>query len=176
MREYVEKGEWKTMIKAWITLLFNGNFFEKIYVLFAIGIVVSMFFYLKHFFKDGGQKRLDFILKAQEEGRCAPGKITCLTREGAKSSPYYCAEYMYVAEGKRYFVTYQINPVYVQDKSKDEFDADMLATDIKRYLMLYYDKNNPEKVYCKAEVFASNAVLTKTKTSKLNQHQYLYYK
>ena len=153
------------MIELWTT----GNFWDKLYVVFAVIMLMLMIKCVHTFLTNGASKKLEFILKAQEEGRCVPGKLTCLTREGKQGDSHYCAEYMYVVNDKRYFVTYRISPNNVQKtNSKDEENGDILALDIQKYPMLFYDAKKPEKVFCKADIYTSFEAFAKDITSKNN--------
>jgi hypothetical protein len=122
-------------------------------------MIVMMIKFLASYFRNSAKKRLNFIIEAQKSGNFVPAKLTCLTREGYYREPHYNAEYMYVVDDKRYFVTYQMHVNTILDSAKDEFDADMLATQIKKYMILFYDAKNPQKVMCKAEAFVSEYVM-----------------
>ena len=142
---------------------------NTIYYIFAITMTIVMVKSLKTYFDDGAKERFDFLVRAHENGHRAHGKLTCLTREGKKSESHYCAEYMYVVDGKRYFVTYEINPnIMTKNGSKNEVTGDILALDIMKYPTLYYSARFPEIVYCKADIFTSYEAMHQIKTVKNN--------
>lgn len=152
------------LIRLWVT----GNIFDKIYVVFCIIMAIVMILSIRTFFTKGAKKKLDFVLKAQEAGCCVSGKMTCLTREGTQKSNYYSAEYMYVVNDKRYFVTYKINPKDGNEEAEKESNGDLLALDIQKYPMFFYDAKNPAKVLCKADVFTSMEAFDQIDTAKDN--------
>ena len=156
------------LIKIW----FNDGFFGKVYIIFTIVMLIVMTLSIKTFFTKDGKKKLKFILEAQEKGCCIPGKLTCFTKEGKFDDFHYVAEYMYVVNDKRYFVTYQINPYQGHVTSdKDELNGDILAYNIQKYPMLFYNEKNPAEVYCKAEVFTSFEAFHQTVTAKNNMYR-----
>ena len=151
--------------------LFIGELFEKIYFVFSIIMIIVIIRTVWRYFTDGAQKRLEFIMKAQDDGRFVTGKLCCLTKEGTKESYNYCAEYIYVVEGKRYFVTYQISPEFAMKLNKEGYDTDSMVFEVQPFITLFYDEKDPKKVYSKASIFASKQVLLKVKNKKENMYR-----
>ena len=149
----------------------EGGFWGKAYVVFSIIVIIMLAIYLWEFFRNSSKKRLDFIAKAQKAGNFVACKLTCLTKEGRYDDAHYKAEYMYVVDDKRYFVTYQMEAKQVIDNAKDDFDADMMVTQIKKYMILFYDPANPKKVMCKAEAFVSKNAMYQINTPKHNAYR-----
>ena len=158
-------------IVIFIAYFINGNIFEKAYVIFIVAMFALMIKCLSTFCSEGGKKKLEFILKAQEEGRYVMGKMSCFTKEGTYDSWHYCVEYMYVVNDKRYFVTYKINPNLDRKMEKETMNGDALAFDILKYPTLYYSAKLPSIVYCKAEAFTSFETFSKTETPKTNNYR-----
>lgn len=149
----------------------QGGFWGKAYIIFSVIVIVMLAIYVWEFFRNSTKKRLDFIAKAQKAGNFAACKLTCLTKEGECNAPHYKAEYMYVVEGKRYFVTYQMEVNQIMDTAKDDFDADMMVTQIKKFMILFYDPKKPQKVICKAEPFISKNAMYQVPTPKHNVYR-----
>lgn len=149
----------------------NAGFWGKVYVVLLVYLAISTaIFVIRHLTKST-QAKMKFIMKAQNDGRYVPGVISCFTLEGMGSFQYYNAEYMYVVNNKRYFVTYMINTRRMNDARSDKFEADSMLTDIKKYIILYYNEKNSKKVVCKQEVFLSNPTMVQVST---NQKQNRY--
>ena len=129
------------------------------YYIYVACVVLLMFNFLRDYRRDCVAKRLEGMIQAQQEGRSVMGKLTCLTKEGKVGEAFYRAEYMYVVDGKRYFVTYKLNPRLASTNSKTDYDGDALASEVKKYLTLFYEKGNPANVRCKAQVFASQEAI-----------------
>lgn len=145
------------------------SFWDKVYLVFGAFMVLSYICYLYDYYTDSSKKKMAFIKKASEENTTAIGKLSCLTLHGSKGIPdHYEVEYMYVVDEKSYFVTYRMAYNVPLDDRKDEMNADMMLLSIKPFIILYYDKNNPQKVMCKTEVFTSLEGFSKTKTPKSN--------
>lgn len=136
------------------------------YTIFSAIVIILMIRSIIKYKNNNVQDKLEEIIRAQRDGRSAVAKLTCLTKEGKASEPYYYAEYMYVANDKRYFVTYRINPRIAVNDSKEDYSGDELATDVKRYLTLFYGKYNPSYVISKAEVFASKEAIEQVPTNQ----------
>lgn len=152
------------LLAAWA----NGGFWDKAYVVFSIIVILMMIVFLKEYILNSATKRLDFIANAQKNGTYIPCKLTCLTKEGKWNDPYYKAEYMYIINDQRYFITYRMNAKLIMDTAKDEFDADMLVTQINKHMILFYDEKKPKKAMCKAEAFVSKNAMFQTYTPKHN--------
>lgn len=144
----------------------NASFLDKVYIVFAIFVLIATIIFLWEYFTNGAVRKMQFIEKAQKEGCCVPCKVSCFTKEGKFDDPHYVVEYMYKVDEKPYFVTYKMAGRPLRDSAKDEFDADMLAMEIKKYMVLFYDKKKPKKVLCKAEVFASDDAIEKIYTNQ----------
>lgn len=146
----------------------KNTFGDKIYIGYLIFVLFLAACYLFEFCLSTPKRKLDFITKAQKNGCIAVGKMTCLTIHGSRGPEYYEAEYMYVVDDKRYFVTYKMAYNIPADDRKEEMNADMLLLKLKPVLILFYDKDKPKKVMSKLEVFTSSDGLDKTHTPKHN--------
>ena len=102
------------------------------YYIYVVCVLLLMFCTWYDYRKDRVEMRLEEMLEAQKDGRTAVGKLSCLTKEGRPEEPFYRAEYMYVIDGKRYFVTYKLNPKWAKESSKRDYDGDILAAEVKK--------------------------------------------
>lgn len=152
-------------------LLVNGSFWDKTYVVVVFYLIISTAFFVWFYFTQGSQRRMKFLMEAQKDGRYVPATISCFTIEGTYLKHYYVAEYMYVVNDKRYFATYKIDLNRNIDPSKDKFEADAMIQDIKKYIILFYDKKNPKKVVCKPEIFVSSLAMNKIPNEKKNRYR-----
>jgi hypothetical protein len=146
----------------------NSSFWDKIQVgyLLLMVFVVTMFVWERA--TKNPKKCLRFITKASKDDCVAIGKLTCLTIHGYQKPEYYQAEYMYVVNDKRYFVTYQMAYIVPIDSRLDEMNADMVLLYLKGAMPLFYDKNKPSKVISKIEVFTSDDGIKQVYTPKKN--------
>lgn len=149
----------------------NGTLWDKVVLIYSAIVAFLMVYYICKYLSSNAKKKLNFIVKAQEEDCTIPCKLTCLTKEGSGTDIFYKAEYLYFVDGKRYFVTYRMEPIIKVDTSKDEFNADMMVENIKTNMLLFYNKKNPKKVMCKAEVFVSDTAMVQVRTPKNNAYR-----
>ncbi len=150
----------------------NGSLLDKAYVLFFCYTVFLCGSTLIAWAMNPAMKRLNFILDAQRAGRSVPAKLTCLTLEGHFSKSVIKAEYMYAVNNKLYYITYVVDPPIDNDGNKNDFNPDMLAKEfLRQVLMVFYDEKNPEKAFCKAEIFVSNIALRQETTPKHNAYR-----
>lgn len=152
-------------------LWINGGFWDKVYIIMIVYLIVTTCFYIWYYFAQGSQRRMKFLMDAQKDGRFVPGVISCFTIEGNFLKPHYKAEYMYVVNDKRYFVTYQFDLHRDLDPSKDKFEADSMLSDIKKYIILFYDEKKPQKVICKPEIFVTSFAMNQIPTDKNNRYR-----
>lgn len=153
--------------KIWTATTFG----DKLYIVFAAFMILTIVVFVYKWIKETPKKKLDFIVDAQKNDRVAIGKLSCLTLYGVGEPAYYEGEYMYVVDGVTYFVTYKMTAVLPIDEHKDALNADMLLLNLKQFMLLYYDKDNPGKVYSKMEIFTSHDAICKIKTPKRNVHR-----
>lgn len=146
----------------------SAGFLGKVYVVILFYFIISTCFFVWNYFTQGSQRRMKFLMEAQKDGRFVPGVISCFTLEGTVLNPHCKAEYMYVVNDKRYFVTYQIDLNRNLDPRKDKFEADSMIRDIKKYIILFYDKKNPKKVVAKPEIFVTSLAMNQIPTDKNN--------
>lgn len=144
------------------------SMWEKIYIIYAFIVLFTAAMFIWQYLSGNPKKKLDFITKAQQEGCMAIGKMTCLTLHGVGEPQHFKAEYMYVVDGKRYFVTYQMAFHVPMDDRLDCMNADMLLLKLKPVLILFYDKKKPKKVMSKIEVFTSEDGIHQIATPKRN--------
>ena len=153
---------------------FGDGFWATIYAIFAI---YALFVTVPHFIIsiwDSPYWRLKFIKKAQSEGRATVGKLTCLTLNREKKGDYYLAEYMYMVDGKRQFVTYKMSlTVKPDDNDLETMNADIASSVIKVSLPLFYKKTkrNKIKVLSKMEIFSSTDTVNQWYTPKSNKYR-----
>ena len=156
-----------------IKTCWGDGFWNTVYVLFA---VFALFCTLPHFIIaiwDNPYWRLKFIKKAQEEGRTTTGKMTCLTLNREKQGDYYLAEYMYMVDGKREFVTYKISgSVRPDDSDPETMNADR-AVPLVNSIPLYYQRKSAKrvKVLTKMEIYASSKAISQHYTPKVNKNR-----
>lgn len=146
---------------------------EKIFEIYTFIVIFAAILFIWKNLKNNPKKKLDFITKAYKEGCLAVGKMTCLTLHGTGNPEYFKAEYMYMVDGKRYFVTYQMAYKIVIDDRMDQMNADMLLLKLKPALILFYDKKKPQKAMSKLEVFTSDDAMHQIKTPKENAWRYI---
>jgi hypothetical protein len=146
----------------------NCSFWDKIYIIYAIVICLTICIFIIQNILRRPRTLLKRIEKATKEGCMTVGKMTCFTLHGNGKEEYYQAEYMYIVEDKKYFVTYQMACNVPIDNSKDFLNADMMLLNIKSAIILFYDKQNPKKVISKIEVFTSEDGIHQIPTSKRN--------
>jgi hypothetical protein len=152
--------------------LWNATTFgEKLYIVFAAFMILTIVVFVYKWIKETPKKKLDFIVDAQKDGRVEVAKLCCLTAHGVGKVDYYEAEYMYVVNDVRYFVTYNMIGAVPIDEHKDALNADMLLLKFTQFMLMYYDKNNPAKAYSKMEIFTSRDAIRKIKTSKKNAYR-----
>jgi hypothetical protein len=152
-----------------ITYYWNsGSFWDKLYISYAMIMCLAILLILIKNFKSNPKKKLDFIKKATEDGNMAVGKMTCLTLHGHGKPDHYQAEYMYVVNDKKYFVTYQMIYNLPMDDRKDAMNADMLLLNLKPSLILFYDGKKPSRAISKIEVFTSRMGIRQISTPKKN--------
>ena len=147
------------------------SFWDKVYFIFTAIVIIIIGCYLYGYVTSNPLKRIKMIEEANKDGRVAVGKLTCLTLHGNKEPEYYQAEYMYVVDGKKYFVTYQMSFKINVDDSKDVMNADMLLLQLKPAMLLFYKKDKPKNVICKSEVFTSWDCLHQVFTPKKNAYR-----
>ena len=146
----------------------NLTFWEKVYVIYGIIVVILAIKMIIYNYENSPRKILSFIENAYNDGRMVVGKMTCLTLHGYTKPTSYEAEYMYVLDNKRYFVTYEMAYSVDIDDRKDKANADMLLLNLKPAMILFYDKKNPGKVRSKFEIFTSSDGIHQIKTKKKN--------
>ena len=161
------KGNDIVFEKIWTATTFG----EKLYIIFAAFMILTIIMFIVQWIKETPKKKLDFIVDAQKNDRVAIGKLSCLTIHGVGAPDYYEGEYMYVVDNVTHFVTYQMTAALPIDEHKDALNADMLLLNLKQFMLLYYDKNDPSKVYSKMEIFTSHDAIHKIKTPKRNVHR-----
>ena len=149
----------------------NAGFWGKAYVVVLFYLIASTCFLIWTHCTYGSIKRMKFLMDAQKKGCFVPGVISCFTQEGSYAQSVYKAEYMYVVNDKRYFVTYKFDFNRGIDPSKERFEADAMIQDIKKYVILFYDEKNPKKVVCKPEVFVTSIAMNQIPTSKKNVYR-----
>lgn len=154
-----------------VTEQWNAGFGGKVYIVLLFYLIISTCFHVWNYFTQGSQRRMKFLMEAQKAGRFVPGVISCFTIEGSILKPCYKAEYMYVVNNKRYFVTYQFDLNNELDPSKDKFEADSMLSDIKKYIILFYDEKKPQKVVCKPEIFVTSFAMNQIPTDKNNRYR-----
>ena len=76
-----------------------------------------------------------------------------------------------MVDGVQYFVTYNMLASIPIDERKEALNADMLLLTLPQFMILYYDKENPKKVYSKLEIFTSRDAIRKQKTPKTNVYR-----
>jgi hypothetical protein len=151
-----------------------GNFWtehaigDKLYLFYAVIVLFIMTISVWQYVCHRPKRKLDFIAKAQKENCTAVGKMTCLTLHGIGYPQYYKAEYMYVVDDKRYFVTYQMSTTLNVDNRTSCMNADMLLLKLKPAILFFYDKNKPKKALSKLEVFTSEDRIRQVGTLKKN--------
>jgi len=146
----------------------ENNIGEKVYFGYALIVLLIVLCYVFSYLKSNPKKKLKFIEEAQKDNRMAVAKMTCLTLHGDHGPDHYQAEYMYVVDGKRYFITYKMAFQLPMDDRKDRMNADMVLLNLKPALILFYDKKNPAKAISKIEVFTSSLGIYKIPTPKNN--------
>lgn len=144
------------------------SFWDKIYVIYAAITLLTIIGFVVAHIGNHPKKKLNFITEAYKDGRMVVGKLTCLTVHGVNKPQYYQAEYMYVIDGKRYFVTYKMWYSIPIDSRMSAMNADMLLLKLKPALILFYDKKRHDKVMSKLEVFTSEEGIHQVYTSKKN--------
>lgn len=147
------------------------RFWDKLYALFAIVMLVFIVTFIVKWILATPKKKLDFIVNAHKNGCFEVGKLSCLTVCGITRPQYYEAEYMYMVDGVQYFVTYNMLASIPIDERKEALNADMLLLTLPQFMILYYDKENPKKVYSKLEIFTSRDAIRKQKTPKTNVYR-----
>lgn len=153
----------------WIGTFWEAcSFWDKLYIVYALVVLLAIGGFIMSYVDDNPKKKLDFITEAYKDGRMAVAKMTCLTVHGNGKPQHYQAEYMYVVDGKRHFVTYKMGYSLPVDSRKEEMNADMLLMKLKTALILFYDKDNPNKAMSKLEVFASEDGIKQIDTPKKN--------
>jgi hypothetical protein len=141
---------------------------SKIYIGYASLVCIIAISYIIGNLRSNPRKKIDFIVNATQNGCLTVGKMTCLTLNGSDGPSNYHAEYMYVVDGKRYFVTYEMCHNIPIDARKEEMNADMLLLKLKPALIFFYDKKNPKKALSKLEVFTSHEGIHQIPTPKKN--------
>jgi hypothetical protein len=142
------------------------NFLYKAY---AVIVLFTAAMFIWQYIQDRPMKKLKFITKAYNEGCFTVAKMTCLTLHGYNEPQHFKAEYMYVVDGKRYFITYEMAYHLPIDGRVGEMNADMLLLKLKPCLMMFYDKKKPKKAMSKIEVFTSDDGIHQINTPKRNQ-------
>ena len=156
------------MFKGLTTWWVENAVWNKIQIgyLILVGFTIAMFV-LQQIDKNP-KKYLRFIANATKNECVAIGKLTCLTLHGYNKPEYYQAEYMYVVDNKRYFVTYQMLYTIPIDDRRDEMNADMLLLNLNGAVPIFYNKNKPSRAVSKIEVFTSVEGIKQIRTSKNN--------
>ena len=142
------------------------GFWDIVYIALAIVMVCTIVCYLIDWFKNIPKKKLDFIVAANKAGNVAFAKLTSWLRCGTHDKDYYLLEYMYVVDNKTYYVTYKEATKVILNDDREHMNADKLMLNYKPALLMFYDKKNPEKAYCKYEAFVSGNAMQKVKTKK----------
>lgn len=154
-----------------IVNLFAGlGFWDSVYLIFVCIVVLIAGCYVYGYVTSNPIKYIHIINDANRAGRVAVGKLTCLTVHGNGAPQHYQAEYMYIVDGKKYFVTYQMAFSINVDDSKDAMNADMILLNLKPAMLFFY-KKNPKNVICKAEAFVSYDCLHQIHTPKKNAYR-----
>ncbi len=142
------------------------SFWDVVYIVLLGIMVCTIVCHLVDWFKNIPKKKLDFIVKANKSGNVAFAKLTSWLRCGTREDDYYLLEYMYVVDNKTYFVTYKEATKVILNDDREHMNADKLMLNYKPALLMFYDKQNPEKAYCKYEAFVSGNAMQKVKTKK----------
>lgn len=145
-----------------------NNIGDKIYFLYALIVGATALIFIIQNICDNPKRKIKFIDNAYKKGNMVVAKMTCLTLHGINSPEYYQAEYMYVVNDKRYFVTYKMQYSLPIDSRLEEMNADMLLLKLKTAMILFYDERKPSKVMSKLEVFTSEDGICKIATPKKN--------
>lgn len=151
-----------------INLWTDGGLLGKGFCIYAVVMLLATVCFVYQNLKDNPKKRLDFITKANKEGNMAVGKLTCLTVHGRGMPEQYHVEYMYVVDGKQYFVTYEMAYKLDVDDEQESVNPNMLLNTISKAMILFFDKKNPKKVLSKFEVFTSYDAIHQIDTPKEN--------
>jgi hypothetical protein len=163
-----QKGKSEIMWSVIIDYWRQFSFWDKVYVVYAVILCITILCFLWHNYRARPKKKLKFIENAYNESCMTVGKMTCFTIHGNGKPQYYQAEYMYVVDGQRYFVTYKMLYSLPIDDRREVMNADMLLLKLKPALILFYNKNDPRKVMSKLEVFTSEDAIHQTFTPKKN--------
>ena len=156
------------MFKAIGEFWAQNNIGGKLYLIYAGITMFAVLMFLIQYIVSNPKKKLKFIENASKNGCMAVGKMTCLTTHGVGEPKYFHAEYMYVVNEKRYFVTYKMAVHVPMDDRMDCMNADMLLLKLRPVMILFYDKNRPKKVLSKLEVFTSEEGICQIATPKKN--------
>ena len=151
----------------------QAGFWDKAFVVYGVLFVfVFAAFVLRRVVGETPTKKLDFIKKAYEENRTVIGKLSCLTLHYKKGvRDHYQAEYMYMVDGKSYFVTYKMAVAVPDADTKEQLNADMVLMTLRPFVILYYDAEKPENVLCKTEIFTSVDAFERIKTPRKNVYR-----
>lgn len=156
------------MFKALANWFLESALWNWMQIGYLVIVIFTVAMFIWQQINTNPKKYLRFIAKATEEGCVAIGKLTCLTLHGVNKPEYFQAEYMYVVNDKRYFVTYKMWYSIPVDERRDEMNADMVLLQLKGAMPLFYDKKDPSKVVSKIEVFTSDEGIKQIYTPKDN--------
>ena len=140
------------------------SFWDIVYIALVLIITCQTVCYLIDWHKHIPKKKLDFIVEANKKGNVAFAKLTSWLRCGTRDKDYYLMEYMYIVDDKTYFVTYKEATKIILNDDQEHMNADKLMLNYKPALLMFYDKRNPQKAYCKYEAFVSGKAMQKVKT------------
>lgn len=115
-------------------------------------------------------KALKVIKKARENGCQELAKRTCFLLEGEEGNFRNTCEYMYIVDGKPYFITYVIGESHLKDAVSKYLrnDPERLNPLTNSLIFVYYDKDNPANAYSKYELFCPRYYMKRVKTPKDN--------
>lgn len=142
------------------------------YIILAIALyfVVKSAIQMK---KSNALQIMQFIKKNQDEGNVAVGRMSCWSKHGYDGKvEHYETEYMYIVDGKSYYITYAIScsdTVSLTDQEK--VDTVDLALEMPSAAIIYYDPKNPKKAHIKKEVFCDADEFYRIKTKKNNRYR-----
>ena len=131
------------------------------------------------------RRKLRLIDKAVRDTSMTIAKLSSFTLTGSQEYYYENYEYVYKVDEKLYYLSYQLNRRLIDSTPKKKRFAD---SKLRRFfkqdaineaqllqlgntLVVFYDKQKPQKVASKQEIFISADALRRVRTKKNNPHR-----
>ena len=156
-----------------------------------LGAIIALFMAIRGIIaviknlRSNPRKKLQLIDKAVRSSCLTVAKLSSYTLTGSLEYYYENFEYVYKVDEQLYYLTYRVNRRLIDSNPKKKrfadsklrrfFKQDAINEEqlfqLENTLIVYYDKQKPQKVASKQEVFINADALRRVRTKKNNPHR-----